>query len=51
MKAQLWTAADDSYDEGFAAANREQDLCTRTEDFREGLSSYKEKRPPVFKGR
>lgn len=51
MKAQLWTAADDSYDEGFAAANLEQDLCTRTEDFREGLSSYKEKRSPVFKGR
>ena len=51
MKAQLWTAADDTYDEGFAAANLEQDLCTRTEDFREGLASYKEKRVPAFKGR
>lgn len=51
MKAQLWTAADDTYDEGFAAANLEQDLCTRTEDFREGLASYKEKRMPAFKGR
>lgn len=51
MKAQIWTAAEDSYDEGFAAANIEQDLCTRTEDFREGLVSYKDKRPPRFVGR
>jgi enoyl-CoA hydratase/carnithine racemase len=51
MKAQLWTAADVSYDEGFAAANREQDRCTATEDFREGLASYKDKRAPRFTGR
>jgi enoyl-CoA hydratase/carnithine racemase len=36
MKAQLWTAADDSYDAAFAAANLEQDRCTASEDFREG---------------
>ena len=51
MKAQIWTAMDDTYDDAFAAANLEQDLCTGTEDFREAFSSYKEKRTPVFKGR
>lgn len=51
MKAQVWTAADDTYDEGFAAANLEQDRCVATEDFREGLASYKEKRAPRFRGR
>ncbi|MEN9317129.1 MAG: putative enoyl-CoA hydratase echA8 [Pseudomonadota bacterium] len=51
MKAQIWTAADDTYDEGFAAANLEQDRCVATEDFREGLASYKDKRAPRFTGR
>lgn len=50
MKAQIWTAADDTYDEGFAAANLEQDRCVATEDFREGLASYKDKRAPRFNG-
>ena len=50
MKAQIWTAIDDSYDEAFAAANLEQDRAVATQDFREALSSYKEKRLPVFKG-
>jgi enoyl-CoA hydratase/carnithine racemase len=51
MKAQIWTAMDDTYDDAFDAANLEQDLCVGTEDFREALSSYKEKRAPLFKGR
>lgn len=50
MKAQIWTAIDDSYDTGFAAADHEQELASRTEDFREGIASLREKRPPVFKG-
>lgn len=51
MKAQIWTSNDDGYDTGFAEADREQDRCVATEDFREGLASYKEKRPPRFTGR
>lgn len=51
MKAQIWTALDDPYDAAFAAADREQALATQTEDFREGFESYRERRPPDFKGR
>jgi enoyl-CoA hydratase/carnithine racemase len=51
MKAQIWTAADTTYAEAFAAADLEQDRCTKTEDFREGFMSYREKRPPKFQGR
>lgn len=51
MKAQVWTALDEDYSTAFAAADREQDEATRTEDFREAFSSYREKRTPVFKGR
>ncbi len=50
MKAQVWSALDDPYDVGFAAADQEQDLATRTEDFREGITSYREKRAPNFRG-
>ena len=51
IKAQIWTAVDDPYSEGFKASDIEQDLATQTEDFREGFTSYKAKRGPAFKGR
>ena len=51
MKAQIWTATDDCYDTAFAAADHEQHLATKTEDFREGISSLVAKRTPVFQGR
>lgn len=50
MKAQIWSAGDDCYDEAFMAADHEQDLAVLTQDFREGISSLREKRPPHFTG-
>jgi enoyl-CoA hydratase/carnithine racemase len=50
MKAQIWSAMDDGYDDAFAAADQEQDLAVRTEDFREGVMSLLEKRSPAFRG-
>jgi enoyl-CoA hydratase/carnithine racemase len=50
MKAQVWTALDEDYSTGFAAADHEQDLATKTDDFREAFASYREKRAPNFSG-
>jgi enoyl-CoA hydratase/carnithine racemase len=50
IKAQVWTALDADYTTAFAAADREQDLATGTNDFREAFASYREKRPPQFSG-
>jgi len=49
IKAQIWSAGDDSYDEAFSAADHEQDLAVQTQDFREGIASLREKRSPKFK--
>lgn len=51
MKAQIWTAVDDPYNAAFQASDLEQELATRTEDFREGFTSYVEKRAPAFKSK
>lgn len=51
IKAQIWTAIDDPYGEAFRASDAEQDAATQTVDFREGFTSYTQKRTPDFKGR
>jgi enoyl-CoA hydratase/carnithine racemase len=50
IKAQIWTAQDDCYDQGFVASDLEQDRATQTADFREGITSLRDKRAPAFKG-
>jgi enoyl-CoA hydratase/carnithine racemase len=50
MKAQIWTAVDDCYDEAFAASDHEQDIADKTADFREGVTSLLDKRTPNFRG-
>ena len=51
MKKQIYEALFQSLAEATAIANREQEICRDTEDFREGVASYVEKRAPKFTGR
>ena len=51
IKRQVYEALFQSLAEATAIANREQETCRDTEDFREGVAHYVEKRPPNFTGR
>jgi enoyl-CoA hydratase/carnithine racemase len=51
IKKQVYEALFQSLAEATAIANREQALCRDTEDFREGVAHYVEKRAPNFTGR
>jgi enoyl-CoA hydratase/carnithine racemase len=51
IKRQVYEGLFQSLAEATAVANREQPLCRDTEDFREGVASYVEKRAPNFTGR
>jgi enoyl-CoA hydratase/carnithine racemase len=51
IKRQVYEGLFQSLAEATAIANREQEVCRETEDFREGVAHYLEKRPPNFPGR
>jgi len=51
IKRQVYEGLFQSLAEATAIANREQEICRDTEDFREGVAHYLEKRQPNFSGR
>ena len=51
IKKQVYEALFQSLAEATAIANREQEICRDTEDFREGVAHFLEKRKPSFTGR
>jgi len=51
IKRQVYDALFQDLAEASQTANREQALCRDSEDFREGVAHYLEKRPPRFTGK
>jgi enoyl-CoA hydratase/carnithine racemase len=51
IKRQVYEAMFQSLAEATVIANREQEVCRDTEDFREGIAHYMQKRRPNFSGR
>ena len=51
IKKQVYEAMFQSLAQATAIANREQEICRSTEDFREGVAHFLEKRKPNFTGR
>ncbi len=51
IKKQIMTASFSNYEEFLVNESTQQSICSNTEDFKEGVIAFKEKRKPVFKGR
>lgn len=51
IKQQAWTALDDSFETVLSSERRLQRRACRSEDFAEGITAFREKRKPEFKGR
>jgi 2-(1,2-epoxy-1,2-dihydrophenyl)acetyl-CoA isomerase len=45
-----WSSAENTYDQQLDAERQAQEIAATTEDFREGLRAFREKRPAEFKG-
>ena len=51
IKQQAWAALDDSLESALSSERLFQRRACRSEDFAEGVTAFREKRKPQFKGR
>lgn len=51
MKTQVYQALQQNFDDALAIANQEMDKSFSSEDFKEGVAHFVEKRAPNFTGR
>jgi enoyl-CoA hydratase/carnithine racemase len=51
IKAQIWKSPFQDFEASLAVADSEMQKSFKSEDFKEGVAHYMEKRPPRFKGR
>ena len=51
IKQQAWSALDDSLESALSSERLFQRQACRSEDFAEGVTAFREKRKPQFKGR
>lgn len=50
MKYQLWESPFQTLDQAIGIANREMEASLQSEDFKEGVAHFQERRPPRFTG-